>query len=173
MHGRSAGTTPYDMARDESKYPLERILATADLASGMKPEATGALVKTFEDQDSAVRYWAAQGLLMRGKDAMATGHGTLVSALADPSPDVRIAAAEALARYGEPADGRLALSVLADHADAGRHGVFAAIAALNALDQLGDEAEPIKALLRKAPPGKPPHERYNSYVPRLLAPREN
>jgi uncharacterized sulfatase len=168
MHERSRGTTPYDMARDGATYPLDRIWSMAELASGLKPEATPALVKAFEDGDGAVRYWAAMGLLMRGREAVAEGRGTLAASLADPSPYVRIVAAEALGRFGEPADRALALRVLADHADSGRHGVFVAIAALNALDQLGQEAEAIKADLRKAPQRKAPHARYESYVPRLL-----
>jgi uncharacterized sulfatase len=173
IHARSRGTTPYDMARHGSNYPLERVLATAELASRLQPEAVASLVKAFEDDDSAVRYWAALGILMRGKDAVTSAHGTLASSLADPSPYVRIVSAEALGRFGEPGDHALALRVLRDHADSSRHDVFVAIAALNALDQLGDEAEPIKAKLRKSPKGTAPHARYESYVPRLLEASED
>lgn len=168
MHRRSQGTTPYDLARDESKYPLERILATAEMASGLEPQLTPDLIKAFEDSDNAVRFWAAAGLLMRGKAGVQAGHGTLVSSLADPSPDVRVTSAEALARFGNPADRNLAIKILADHADASRQDVFTAIAALNAIDQLGDEAETIKAALRNQPAGEVPHERYRDYVGRLL-----
>jgi arylsulfatase A-like enzyme len=171
IHSRSKGSSPYDMARDESKYPYDQIVATAEMAAGMKPHTAGALVKSLEDRDSAVRYWAAMGLLMRGRAGVRAGHGSLVSSLADPSPYVRIVAAEALGRFGEPADRRLALKVLADHADWSQNDVFVAIAALNALDQFGNAAEPIKAKLRKAPKGRAPHERYESYVPRLLEPQ--
>ena len=66
----------------------------------------------------------------------------------------------------------LALKVLADHADWSQNDVFAAVAALNALDQFGKEAEPIKAKLREAPKGHAPHGRYESYVPRLLEPQQ-
>ncbi len=168
MHARSAGTTPYDMGHDPAKYPLERIMATAETASSLKPEDTAALVKAFEDQDSAVRYWAALGLLMRGKQGVAAGHGSLVSSLADPSPYVRVVSAEALARFGQPTDHTLALKVLADHADWSQNDVFTAMAALNSLERLGAEAEPIKARLRSGRAGKAPHGRYQSYVGRLL-----
>jgi uncharacterized sulfatase len=167
MHARSRGKAPYDMARDSS-YPLDRILATAEMASSLKPESVEALIKSFEDEDSAVRYWAAVGLLARGKEAVAAARGTLFSSLADPAPIVRVVSAEALGRFGKPADQALALRVLGDHADASRHDVFVAIAALNALDQFGDKAEPIKAKLREAPKFAAPHGRYESYVPRLL-----
>ena len=33
IHARSARTTPYDMAHDEAKYPLDRIMQAAELAS--------------------------------------------------------------------------------------------------------------------------------------------
>jgi uncharacterized sulfatase len=173
IHERSRGSTPYDLARDDSKYPFERIFAAAELAAGLKPGAATALVKAFEDSDSAVRYWAALGLLMRGKEAVALGHGTLVSSLADPSPYVRIVAAEALGRFGEPGDLPLALTVLANHADWSRNDVFVAVTALNALDQFPEQAEAIKADLRKRPRGQAPDARYESYVPRLLEPAPN
>ncbi len=172
IHSRSQGTTPYDMAREPEKYPLERILPVAEAASGLDPKNAPELVKAFEDQDSAVRYWAALGLLMRGRAGVQTGHGTLISALADPSPYVRVTAAEALTRFGEPADRNLAVRVLADHADWSQHEVFTAIMALNALEQLGDEAEPLKAELRNQPAGDAPHQRYQGYVSRLLKPND-
>ena len=49
------------MGHDDAKYPLERILATAELASGLKPDAVPELKKALADADSAVRYWAAMG----------------------------------------------------------------------------------------------------------------
>ncbi len=150
IHSRSAGTTPYDMGHDKSKYPLERILATAELAANLESGAVPRLTKAFEDSDSAVRYWAALGLLMRGQSAVQAGHGPLVSALADPSPYVRVTAAEALANFGTADDQRLAEKVLADHGDWGRNNVFVAIAALNAIEHLGKRADPIKRAAARA-----------------------
>ena len=85
---------------------------------------------------------------------------------------MRVVAAEALARFGEPADEALALRVLADHADASQQAVFVAIAALNAVDHLGDRAGPIRKALRKQPDVRGPHPRYDSYVGRLLGPND-
>ncbi len=172
MHDRSRGDSPYDMARTPGVYPLERILEVALLASTRQADADGTLVKACEDADSAVRYWAVLGMLVRGRDGAAAGHGTLVSLLADPSPFVRVAAAETLARYGEAADMPLARRVLADHADASRHGVFVAIAALNSIAHLGEHAEPLLSQLRGQPAVQGPHARYDSYVGRLLEPME-
>src|SRR5439155_23958625 len=66
IHARSKGSTPYEMGHDEKRYPLRRIMGTAELASGLDPRAAGELTKRLADSDSAVRYWAALGLLMRG-----------------------------------------------------------------------------------------------------------
>jgi hypothetical protein len=109
---------------------------------------------------------------MRGSAGVTAGHGSRVSALADPSPYVRIVAAEALALYS-PADEKLALLVLQNHADPAQQDFFVALAALNSIAQLGDRAEQIRAPLRGKSPGsrahsKGPHPRYNSYVDRLL-----
>ena len=172
MHERSGGRSPYDMAREPGKYPLERILSTAELAANRDPQSLPALVQGCEDEDGGVRFWAVTGLLIREKKGVAAGHGTLVSLLADPSPSVRVAAAEVLARFGEPADETLALRVLTDHADASGQGVFVAVAALNAIDHLGARAEPIRAALRKRPAVRTPHPRYDSYVGRLLKPND-
>ena len=73
MHARSQGSTPYDMGHDERAYPLERILATAELAAGLSADANAALVAALADSDSAVRYWAATGLLMRGEAGIRAG----------------------------------------------------------------------------------------------------
>jgi uncharacterized sulfatase len=172
VFSRSAGTTSYDMGHDEDAYPLERILKTAELASSLDEAATPTLVKSFEDNESGVRFWAAQGLLMRGSAGVTAGHGSLVSALADPSPYVRIAAAESLALYS-PEDAKLTLLVLKNHADTAQQDFFVTLAALNSIAQLGDRAESVRAPLRgklpgAGPRGAGPHARYNSYVDRLL-----
>ncbi|HRK13105.1 MAG TPA: sulfatase, partial [Prosthecobacter sp.] len=70
IHTRSEGGTPYETARDERKYPFEKILAAAELAAGMDSTASGELARLMrEDGDSAVRHWGALGLLMRGESA--------------------------------------------------------------------------------------------------------
>ncbi len=132
------------MGHDRAKYPLERILVAAELASNLQSGAVPELTKAFEDSDSAVRYWAALGLLMRGKPAVQAAHGSLQAALADPSPYVRVTAAEALAQFGDADDAPLALKVLGDHSDWSHNNVFTAISALNAVEHLGPSGEPIK-----------------------------
>jgi arylsulfatase A-like enzyme len=56
LFSRSGGGSPYDMARQPEAYPLERILATAEAAAGLREEVTSELIGAFEDPDSAVRF---------------------------------------------------------------------------------------------------------------------
>ncbi len=157
------------MGHDPAIYPLERILKTAELAAEMRPDATPALIRSLEDPDSAVRYWGALGLLMRGAAGVEAARDNLRSELADPSPYVRIVAAEALARYGAKADQPLALTVLEASADWSKNNVFTAISALNALHELPGKADDAWRRLRQsAAKGDSPHARYADYVQRLL-----
>ena len=104
IHARSQGSTPYDMGHDDARYPFERVFAAAELASGSSAADTPELVKLLADSDSAVHYWAATGLLIRGESAVNAAEAALVSALADQSPYVRTVAAEALCRFGNQAN---------------------------------------------------------------------
>ena len=166
---RANGGSPYDLGRDETKYPLARVLDTAELASMLQPEALPALKKALADPDSVVRYWGALGLLMRGPAAVTATRAELRAALQDTSPDVRITAAQALGQFGMEADLKEALPLLAAHADWSKHGVFSAMAALNSLDTLGTKAAPVADLIKALPTkGPSPNGRYNSYVPRLV-----
>jgi arylsulfatase A-like enzyme len=169
IHRRSAGSTPYDMGHDPAKYPVQRILATAELASSLDPKSLPALTQALGDSDAAVRYWAVLGHLMRGSEAVRTNHARLLAALDDTSPDVRIAAAETIARWGNESELPRALALLKSLADWSQHDVFTALAALNAIDALGPMADPIlEDVLRLPRRGPAPHARYAEYIPRLL-----
>ncbi len=174
IHDRSEKKTPYDMAREGDRYPLERILPTAELAAGLDPKANEMLIRSLagpsRDPDSAVRYWAALGLLMRGRSGWTAGRTGLVASLDDSSRYVRVVAAEALARFGEPADADRGQRVLVESADWSRNNVFVVMAALNAVDALDDGGAALRESLRRLPgKGPAPHARYSEYVPRLLS----
>jgi uncharacterized sulfatase len=170
IHSRSQGTTPYDMARDGAKYPFQRIFETAELASSLESAAAPQLVAAMSDQDSAVRYWAALGLLMRGPAGMESGKSQLQGALQDSSPHVRIVAAQALAQFGSASDLSTALATLKELAPANKNGVFVSMAALCAVQALGKKAAPLLETVRTMDPNGPsPDGRFNSYVPRLVA----
>ncbi len=170
MHLRAGKDTPYVMGRDDTRYPLTRILETADLASLMQPEAVGGLRTRLGDPDSAVRYWAALGLLMRGERAVQENKTALRHILqSDPSDSVRILAAEALGRFGDAADLPAALELLGKAASPKENGPYLAIAALNAIEVLGPKAQPLHAKLKSLPATDPKApQRANGYVKRLL-----
>ncbi len=136
MHIRAAGSTPYDIVQDAAKYPQARILAAAELV-GAGPKAIPALTEYLESGDSAVRYWAAEGLLALGPEA-AEAKGALTTALEDPCPDVRFAAAGALCRLGSCDE---ALSILAQGVLDSREPV--ALHAARVLQSLGSKARPV------------------------------
>jgi uncharacterized sulfatase len=171
MHRRSEGSTPYDTAHDPTKYPFEKILAAADLASGMDSTATPELARLMnDDADSAVRFWGALGLLMRGESAEHDQSAALIQALEDPSLDVRIPAAQSLGLHGDETALGKALQTLGSLAIPEKHDVVTAMAALAAVEALGSKADPLKPQIATMKPGGPsPDGRYDSYVPRLIA----
>ena len=144
IHARATQSTPYEMGHDGKQYPMERIFAAADLASSTRPGVTGQLETAMKDADSAVRYWGVMGVLMRGADEVKKAQPALRKSLNDPSPHVRIAAAEALGRYDD-AEIQKVVPLLIQHANAPLMGVYVAIQALNAIDALGKKAAPWKA----------------------------
>ncbi len=170
MHHRSEGTTPYDMAHDDSMYPLARILKAAGAASSMKPDAIADLKAGFADKDSAIRYWSAMGILMRGGDGVNAAHDEVSQAAKDTSTYVQVVANWALAKYGSESDRSTALPALVNLANWSQHDVFTAISALNAIGDLGDKAKPIAEQLKALPAkGESPNARFNGYVARLLS----
>lgn len=169
MHARSAGGSPYDMARREGVYPFDRVLAAADLASRHDQDASAQLRAWLSDPDPAVRYWAVIGFHARGRGSVQRHLGGLREALEDPAPWVRIAAAEALGTHGEPQDLAPALAVLREQMQPQKHGVFSAMAALSAVEALGPKARPVHDAVRAVDPSAGlPDPRFAGYVARLV-----
>ncbi|HTN74488.1 MAG TPA: sulfatase-like hydrolase/transferase [Pirellulaceae bacterium] len=170
LHARAEGSTPYEMAHDAAKYPLLKILTTAELASDLTPDTIPTLLDSLTDDDNAVRYWAAMGLLMRGGEAVTRGQDALRKAMKDPTPLVRIVTAEALAQHGSEADLPPALAELGKLADPEQNDFFTAIAALGAVEALGPKAKPLHAEVARLKQARQlPHARYSPYIPRLVA----
>jgi uncharacterized sulfatase len=144
MQARAADSTPYEMGHDPKKFPVERILATADLATSGRPNVTKQLESAMRDSDAGVRYWGVMGALIRGEKEVNQARDSLQKAMTDASPSVRIAAAEALGRYGNEEDLGAALALLINLADAEKNNTYIAIQALNAIDALGKKAAPLK-----------------------------
>lgn len=169
IHARSAGTTPYEMARTD-KYPLERIMDAADLATRRNPEDLPALRKLLKDKDSAVRYWGAVGILNRGKSAVEEASAVLENSLHDSSPYVNVAAGYALGKFGGFEQQRQGIDRLLAWADWGQTGnVFASLTAVNALDKLDQKAAYAKDAIMALPAkGEAPHGRYSGYIRNVL-----
>ncbi len=170
IHSRSEGSTPYEMGHDPQQYPLEQILAIAETASALDPAAVPELIAALDDDDSAVRYWGALGLLMRGETAVMEARDPLIDAMEGPSEYVRLVAAEALARYSDDRDDRTqSLSILLGRANVQKYGLYVSIAALNAIDDLDGRAAILKRQLKALPTTSDTvPDRMKSYVPRLI-----
>jgi uncharacterized sulfatase len=152
MHDRSKGSTPYEMGHDRQKFDFDIVFLAAEMASSLRPDDLPKLKDLLEQSDdSAVRYWAATGLLTQREAGVAAAHDALTAALSDKSPIVRITAAEALGRFGSEADLRPALDVLI-HFARPEANAYLAVAAWNALDYLDDRAGPDVELIKQIPP---------------------
>lgn len=162
LHLRAAGSTPYAIAGDPRLNPLDALLRAADFANALDPANLPALSDLLRDPDTAVRWWGATGLLALGADA-APAKPALLVALDDPSPDVRLVAAEALARLGEldRALATLAAALRLDH-------VFVRLAALNAALRLGPLARPLVPLIANSALVYPPQKDTADYVNRMV-----
>lgn len=169
MHARSEASDPYTYGRSD-QYSIEAILAAAELASNGDASAHPAVAALLRQEESAIRYWGAIGLLARGKVAVEAHRDALRAALAnDSSVFVRIAAADALAKQGNDADLLPALEALAAAADAAKTGPYATTAALQVIDELGGKAAPVKdklATLNVIDPNS--HPRTREYPIRLM-----
>jgi uncharacterized sulfatase len=169
IHLRAAFVTPYEMGHDKGKYPLERILDMADLASSLKSDAVPKLRAGLRDDDNAIRYWSALGLLMRGGDAVRDSAPALRGLLKDESKSVRVVVAESLGQHGDKDDVAAALQVLLEVGHPAKNSIYNSLAALNALDRLGEKARPALAALKDWPTaGSPPDHRAAPGIERLL-----
>ncbi len=171
VHARIQGKSPYDLLRSgELVVDYDRLLAAAFIASRAEFEDVGRgdVVDAFIDPEPGVRYWAALFALRAGNAGAESFRDQLLDCLEDDSPSVRIMAAEALGRYGEPKDLESVLKVLVETADLRLHDVPTAIAAWNALDVLNDKAASVRDQLAELPEkSSKPAPRMETYVPRL------
>jgi N-sulfoglucosamine sulfohydrolase len=138
MYLRSEGRPPYETVRNEKEFPQERIFEAADLV-GRDTAARPRLSALLADPDGAVRYWAAVGLTALGPEGQPAADG-LQRLLDDPSPDVRLAAAEALGNLGRE-DKALPVIVEALEHDSGWVRLHAAVV-LVALGEKARDAAP-------------------------------
>ena len=169
IHARAGDDAPHSMGSNPMRFPMSRIMRMAEMASSMKAGLESDLREGFADPDSAVRYWAAVGALMRGRDGVDALAASLRTALNDENPAVRVAAGEALGRFGSDTDAARALEVLVQHADTQQNGLFVAMAALNALDYMDGRAGPALERILAVPQKDPRYNsRFRAYLPNLV-----
>ena len=170
IHQRSAGSTPYAIGQDRELFPLEYVHWAAGLAA-LPSKQNLRLTESLENKEPAIRYWAVLGLTYYGKDSVVAAQKQIRTLVAeDRCPSVRVVAAEALAQHGGKDDLGKGLKVLLTYADAKKNSIYVSLAALNALDRLGEKARPIAKELRELPTeGMPAGHRAAPGIGRLLS----
>lgn len=136
MHIRAEGSTPYEIAREPARFPLQRIHAAAELV-GTGRGRLQQLVELLQDEDGAVRYWAVVGLTVLGPEGKPASE-RLGKLLQDPQPNVRFAAAGLLCKLGLCEE---ALPVLARGLEDKRETVV--LHAAREMQGIGDKACPV------------------------------
>ena len=169
IHARAKGSTPYEIARNSKKYPFEKILAAAELATSLKKNDLPKIAHLLKDNDSAVRYWGAIGILSHKKAGTRAYNKELMNALNDKSPYVQATAAEALGQFGSKNEQILAVKTLGKLADPIKNGCFPSMLAMNAIDHLDNKAKSLLSLIKSMP--RTPEgvdKRFQGYVGRLV-----
>jgi uncharacterized sulfatase len=134
MHARAGDDTVWEMAQDPSRYDLKAIMPVAWMATQRDPENVKKLADAMASDDSAVRYWSVLGLNVLGESAVRPLQKELSLLMLNRSPSVRIVAAEALARYGQPDLQEAAIKSLLELSNLETQGPFVSTLALNSLD---------------------------------------
>jgi len=137
-----AGITPYDLVQDPKRFNLKATLEAA-WRVGDTDVSIDVLARGLKHREAGVRYWSAIAMQARGGDAKSAAPA-LQAALADDSPAVRVAAAEALIGMGlvqQPLEtlGR----VLQDDRP------WVALRAARALALIGERAKPLVPLMKR------------------------
>ena len=146
----------YAVMRQTGSEALNARLAEVAALASRGEAGFSELRQAIDDEDAAVRYWAATGIGNIGKNAEGLVD-ELKEQIEDPAPVVRVAVARALCLIGEPAAG---LPVLADELESDQE--WTRLHAAIALDELDDMARPVIGALRKGLKDQP-----NKYIVRV------
>ena len=116
MHALAGDRPPIVLASDKTAYPVE-VCVLATHSSNQRRDANVFSTQGLTFATAASRYWAVRGVMSSGRELFNQHHEQLIKLLADPSPCVRIVAAEALGRFGDEGDRFAAYPVLIDCAN--------------------------------------------------------
>jgi len=135
----------YEASRKLHPSLMRQALALAATAAKREPDSIGRLRRYLAHRSEILRWWAAQGLVMLGRAAVAAG-ADLKSRLAlESSPQVKVSLAEALVNIGDARAGIPALIGLYEsHPDQ-----CVKLMAVNALTCVGEAARPALDALRR------------------------
>lgn len=136
----------YDASRAAGAYPLQRVLQLADKAIRRDARNVTEFAGLLQEGNEVIRYWAVQGLLMLKVRAVGAKGALEVCLKKDASPQVRIAAAEALASLGATEHAvRYLGDVVASDVDS-----RVRLQALNALTFIGEPVRPMLPIIERA-----------------------
>ena len=121
------------------------------------PRSLPELIQLLRNEDAGIRYWGALGCVALGEKA-APAEEALREALGDASPNVAIAAANALSHLGKDDVAVPALARLLGHENS-----WARLHAANVLDGLDERARPALDAMKRA------NSDENKYVKRVIA----
>ena len=134
MHERRGKLTPYELGRDNNKYPLDEIRAAAEIATRANESNLKEIKDMMKHQDPAIRYWGATGCIVIGKDSKSL-KSDLMGLLKDACPDVRTASAHALFSIGHPKEAVPVLEKILSEKNQ-----FYRLRAMNVLDHMDENA---------------------------------
>ncbi|MEG3168041.1 sulfatase-like hydrolase/transferase [Sphingomonas sp. LB3N6] len=129
-------------SRAAGAYPLKTVMALGAAAARRDPRKLALFRTRLGHANGIIRYWAATGLLVLGTRAADAAPDLRRAMEADPSPQVRIVAAEALAGLSEP---QRAVAVLADFLSPS-HPTPVRLQAINALTYVSDARAALPAI---------------------------
>jgi uncharacterized sulfatase len=151
-------TTVYERRLSPAQYDFDRIYPAAMRATDRSVAYT-AVRPGLSDANPIVRYWAAIGAVVRGRDAVTSAQSDLEKLLSDPEPGPRFAAAEALGRFGPAAFRDRAISILVRDADPAAWSalptsaaILAAQLSLYTLNQFTDLSQAVRDQVAALPP---------------------
>ncbi len=147
MTDRAGENTIFSLTHDP-KFPMERIIETAEMASMRDGKHLAELIKRLSDDEPAVRYWAATGCAILGEEAK-MALLKLKVLLKDPFADIRITSAEALCKMGYKEE---SLDLLV--AEMKNKNPSIQLHALNVLDALEEDTKAVLNDIMSGVPGR-------------------
>lgn len=123
----------YDASRRKGAYPLKQLMRLGAQAASRDPAHLATFRAGLGDPNEVVRYWSAMGLLMLGEKAGGAEADILQRYKNEPSPQVRVALAEALGYLGAKDE---ASSLLREALER-EPSAFVKLQAVNALTHIG------------------------------------